>query len=108
VTHPFDILRRVNAEGAAILLVEQFVPLALANTDRALVLAKGEVTLSGPSADLAEDPALLASYLGTGAADTPPADGSTGPSARPAAGPAAPGATAAPAPLRDRKEVMTG
>jgi branched-chain amino acid transport system ATP-binding protein len=68
----FDILRRVNEEGTAILLVEQFVPLALANTDRAFVLAKGEVALTGPSGELAGDPALLASYLGTTAShDTP-------------------------------------
>jgi branched-chain amino acid transport system ATP-binding protein len=60
----FEILRRVNAEGTAILLVEQFVPLALANTDRAVVLAKGEVALSGESSELAGDRALLTSYLG--------------------------------------------
>jgi branched-chain amino acid transport system ATP-binding protein len=72
VTQLFDILRRVNTEGTTILLVEQFVPLALANTDRALVLAKGEVALAGPSADLATDPALLASYLGAGAATNEP------------------------------------
>src|SRR5688500_13868940 len=39
----FSILRNVNATGTAILLVEQFVHMALANTDRAYVLAKGEV-----------------------------------------------------------------
>ncbi|MDQ3756708.1 MAG: ABC transporter ATP-binding protein [Actinomycetota bacterium] len=60
----FDILRQVNVEGTAVLLVEQFVHMALGNTDRAYVLAKGEVALSGRSADLIEDPRLLASYLG--------------------------------------------
>ena len=60
----FEILKMVNARGTAILLVEQFVPVALANTHRAYVLAKGEVALSRASADLANDPALLASYLG--------------------------------------------
>jgi len=64
VAQLFEILRMVNSRGTAILLVEQFVPLALANTDRAYVLAKGEVALSRPSAELAGDPALLASYLG--------------------------------------------
>jgi branched-chain amino acid transport system ATP-binding protein len=69
----FDILKRVNEEGTAILLVEQFVPLALANTDRALVLAKGEVALSGVSSELADDPALLTTYLGASAATDAPA-----------------------------------
>jgi branched-chain amino acid transport system ATP-binding protein len=64
VAQLFEILRMVNARGAAVLLVEQFVPLALANTDRAYVLAKGEVVLSRASAELADDPALLSSYLG--------------------------------------------
>jgi branched-chain amino acid transport system ATP-binding protein len=69
----FEILRMVNRRGTAILLVEQFVPLALANTDRAYVLAKGEVVLSRPSPELAGDSALLASYLGeaTAATDQP-------------------------------------
>jgi branched-chain amino acid transport system ATP-binding protein len=60
----FEALIEVNKTGTAILLVEQFVPLALANTHRAYVLAKGQVTLDRPSADLREDQALLASYLG--------------------------------------------
>jgi branched-chain amino acid transport system ATP-binding protein len=60
----FDILDEVNAAGTAVLLVEQFVHMALAHTDRAYVLAKGEVVLEGRSSDLAGDPALLASYLG--------------------------------------------
>jgi branched-chain amino acid transport system ATP-binding protein len=64
VAQLFEILRVVNARGTAVLLVEQFVPLALANTDRAYVLAKGEVVLSRPSAELAGDPTLLSSYLG--------------------------------------------
>ena len=60
----FEILTMVNQRGTAILLVEQFVPLALANTHRAYVLAKGEVVVSRPSAELKDDPALVASYLG--------------------------------------------
>lgn len=60
----FDILRDVNRDGTAVLLVEQFVHMALANTDRAYVLAKGEVVLSGRSQDMLDDPDLIASYLG--------------------------------------------
>jgi branched-chain amino acid transport system ATP-binding protein len=61
----FEVLRTVNKErGMAILLVEQFVPLALANTQRGYVLAKGEVAMTKSSAELKEDPELVASYLG--------------------------------------------
>jgi branched-chain amino acid transport system ATP-binding protein len=60
----FDILTEINVGGTAILIVEQFVHLALANTDRAYVLRKGEVMLERPSADLLEDPRLITSYLG--------------------------------------------
>jgi branched-chain amino acid transport system ATP-binding protein len=64
VTLLFEILRAVNRRGCAILLVEQFVPLALANTDRAYVLAKGEVAVSGRSSELADDPQIVEAYLG--------------------------------------------
>jgi branched-chain amino acid transport system ATP-binding protein len=60
----FDIIRDVNAEGTAVLIVEQFVHMALANTDRAYVLTKGSVVLEGRSADLLGSDELLASYLG--------------------------------------------
>jgi branched-chain amino acid transport system ATP-binding protein len=64
VSQLFDILRDVNAAGTAVLIVEQFVHMALANTHRAYVLAKGSVVLEGPSDRLAADPALASSYLG--------------------------------------------
>jgi len=56
VAQLYTVLTEVNRKGTAILLVEQFVPLALANTQRAYVLAKGEVVMSRSSADLREDP----------------------------------------------------
>ena len=64
VSQLFEILDEVNREGTAVLLVEQFVHMALAHTDRAYVLAKGEVVLSGRSQDLRDDPELVATYLG--------------------------------------------
>jgi branched-chain amino acid transport system ATP-binding protein len=60
----FDIIREVNKEGTAVLIVEQFVHMALANTDRAYVLQKGEVVLEGRSAELERSEDLIASYLG--------------------------------------------
>jgi branched-chain amino acid transport system ATP-binding protein len=64
VAQLFDIIRDVNATGTAVLIVEQFVHTALENTDRAYVLAKGEVVLEGRSADLRGSDELLVSYLG--------------------------------------------
>jgi len=72
VTTLFEVLRRVNETGTAILLVEQFVNKALANTHRAYVLAKGEVQLADASSRLAANPALLAAYLGDEATPTDP------------------------------------
>lgn len=60
----FEILRVVNAAGTAVVLVEQFVHMALGNTDRAYVLRKGEVVGEGPSSVMLADPTLIASYLG--------------------------------------------
>ncbi len=66
VAQLFEVLRAVNATGTAILLVEQFVHMALQNTHRAYVLGKGEVVTSGPSSAMLDDPALVESYLGGG------------------------------------------
>lgn len=63
----FEALRAINAQGTAVVLVEQFVHLALQATDRAYVLAKGEVVLEGRSRDLLDNPDLIASYLGEAA-----------------------------------------
>jgi branched-chain amino acid transport system ATP-binding protein len=60
----FDILDGVNQEGTAVLLVEQFVHMALAHTHRAYVLYKGEVVLEGNSREMADNPNLIATYLG--------------------------------------------
>jgi branched-chain amino acid transport system ATP-binding protein len=67
VAQLFEILAEVNSEGTSVLLVEQFVHMALANTNRAYVLVKGEVALEGASRELASSPELMAAYLGEGA-----------------------------------------
>jgi branched-chain amino acid transport system ATP-binding protein len=68
VTQLFDILKTVNTtRGTAVLLVEQFVHMALGNTHRAYVLQKGEVVTQASSAALLADESLIASYLGEAA-----------------------------------------
>lgn len=64
VAQLFQILKDVNAEGTSVLLVEQFVHMALANTNRAYVLVKGEVALEGESKKLLDSPELMTAYLG--------------------------------------------
>jgi branched-chain amino acid transport system ATP-binding protein len=64
VTQLFDAICAVNRRGTAVLLVGQFVHLALQHTARAYVLAKGEVVLEGPSSDLLASPELMSAYLG--------------------------------------------
>jgi ABC-type glutathione transport system ATPase component len=65
VSQLYEILAGVNRElGTSILLVEQFVHMALSNSSRAYVLAKGSVVMAGDSADLLRDPELVATYLG--------------------------------------------
>jgi branched-chain amino acid transport system ATP-binding protein len=60
------IVRRIaDGTGAAVVLVEQHVRLALEVADRAVVLVHGETVLRGPAATLAADPGLLErAYLG--------------------------------------------
>jgi len=66
VTQLFDVLGAIAQQGTAILIVEQFVHMALEHSDRAYVLARGQVVLQGPSTELREDPALVETYLGGG------------------------------------------
>ena len=64
VEEMFALIRRLNADGLAILLVEQNVVQSLGIARRAYVLEHGRIALSGPAAELAGDPALRRSYLG--------------------------------------------
>ena len=60
----FALIRRLNADGLAILLVEQNVLQSLGVAGRAYVMEHGRVALSGDAASLIEDPKLKAAYLG--------------------------------------------
>jgi branched-chain amino acid transport system ATP-binding protein len=57
-------IRRVNAEGVTVLLVEQNVSHALALARTAYVLENGRIVLHGPAAELARDPHVKQAYLG--------------------------------------------
>jgi branched-chain amino acid transport system ATP-binding protein len=58
-------IREVSQQlGMAVLLVEQNAMLALESSHQAYVLELGRVVRQGRSADLINDPAIIASYLG--------------------------------------------
>jgi len=65
----FAVIRRVNAEGVAVLLVEQNARAALGLASRGYVLETGRVAMAGASGDLATDARIRSAYLGLGAAD---------------------------------------
>jgi branched-chain amino acid transport system ATP-binding protein len=64
VTQLFEAIEEVNKAGTAVLLVEQFIHLALKHTARAYVLSRGEVVVEGRSQELLHSPDVLAAYLG--------------------------------------------
>ena len=63
----FRIIAGLRSRGCAILLVEQNARAALQVSDHAYVLETGQVVLEGPSAALAGDARVVATYLGAGA-----------------------------------------
>jgi branched-chain amino acid transport system ATP-binding protein len=60
----FALIARINADGTALLLVEQNVVQSLDLAQRAYVLDNGAFVLEGRAAELRNDPELKRAYLG--------------------------------------------
>ncbi|HTJ83779.1 MAG TPA: ABC transporter ATP-binding protein, partial [Polyangiaceae bacterium] len=60
----FEAIQRIAESGTTILLVEQNTRLALRYAKRAYVLRTGEIAMSGPAKELAENDEIKAAYLG--------------------------------------------
>ena len=60
----FALIKRINADGTALLLVEQNVVQSLEVAERAYILDNGMFVLEGRAADLKNDPNLKRTYLG--------------------------------------------
>jgi len=60
----FRVIRRINRQGTAILLVEQNANLALEVAHRGYILETGEIILSGPASELRHHPQVREAYLG--------------------------------------------
>ena len=64
VERSFEIIKQVNDEGVAILVVEQNANVSLSIADRGYVLSTGRVVLEGKAAELIENDDLRKAYLG--------------------------------------------
>ena len=64
VKNIFDIIRKINATGVTILLIEQNANMALKIADRAYVLETGLITMQGTGQELLNDPEVRNAYLG--------------------------------------------
>jgi branched-chain amino acid transport system ATP-binding protein len=64
VAQIFSIITQINKQGTTVLLVEQNAAQALQRASRAYVLEVGKVVMSGPAADLLDNRAVRAAYLG--------------------------------------------
>lgn len=60
----FSLIKSINEEGLAILLVEQNVARSLEIAGRAYVMEQGRISLAGTAAELAENSDVKRSYLG--------------------------------------------
>jgi branched-chain amino acid transport system ATP-binding protein len=64
VSEMFNAIKRVNAEGTAVLLVEQNVSMALRVADRAYVLEQGRMVAEGTPDELMQRDEIRRAYLG--------------------------------------------
>jgi branched-chain amino acid transport system ATP-binding protein len=60
----FSIIKEINAQGVAILLVEQNALMALSVANRGYVLETGRIVLEGTGQELLHDPQVMKAYLG--------------------------------------------
>jgi branched-chain amino acid transport system ATP-binding protein len=65
VREVFQIIERLRADGTSILLIEQNARAALAVSDHGYVLETGAFVLAGAASDLASDPRVIDTYLGS-------------------------------------------
>ena len=62
--HVFEHIRKINASGVAILMVEQNARQALALATRGFVIANGQNRFTGTGQELLDDPEVARSFLG--------------------------------------------
>ena len=60
----FNIIKEINEQGVAVLLVEQNALMALSIAHRAYVLETGRTVLTGPASEVLHNPQVEKAYLG--------------------------------------------
>jgi branched-chain amino acid transport system ATP-binding protein len=60
----FSIIKEINSQGVAILLVEQNALMALSVAHRGYVLETGRIVLAGTGQELLHNPQVMKAYLG--------------------------------------------
>jgi branched-chain amino acid transport system ATP-binding protein len=73
IKETFETLAKLRDDGVTILIVEQNAMMTLELADRAYVLTRGRVSMTGPADQLAQDPRVRQTYLGL--AQSPGDDG---------------------------------
>jgi branched-chain amino acid transport system ATP-binding protein len=71
----YDAIGRLRDQGLAVLMVEQSVPRALANSDRCYVMERGRIVISGDSPVLAQNEHVFAIVRGTEEVSAPARSG---------------------------------
>jgi ABC-type branched-subunit amino acid transport system ATPase component len=79
VLETFKLLASLKEEGLSMLVIEQNLPMSLQLADRAYVLARGRVVISGSAKEVRNDPRLVGAYLGGEAIEQSSARRSTNP-----------------------------
>ena len=60
----FEVVQSLRARDVTVLLVEQNAFGALKIADRGYVMETGQITMTGPAAELIADPRIREAYLG--------------------------------------------
>ena len=67
-----ELVRRINREGYAVVLIEHVMRAVMALSERVLVLSGGHLIAEGPPEAVANDPRVIEVYLGAEYVTTPP------------------------------------